>query len=210
MNQPRRTLLGLAMVLGIPCLPLSRWEDEFASVGHLVGYELLWWALVAAVAVYVVRVEHRPLSSIGARPPGVRGVALGIAAGAVIVAVLAAIYELVFPALGLNEDSQIAQLFAAPAWWRAVSVVRAAVGEEVLFRGYAFERSYELSRSRAVAAAIPCAVFTLAHVGPWSWAHLIPAGAGGILLTVLYLWRRNLWINIVAHCVVDGLAVLAG
>lgn len=209
MTRSHRSLLGIALALGVPCLPLARWENEFASVGHLVGYELIWWTLVAAVLVYVVRVEHRPLSSIGARSPGPRGVALGIAAGAVIVAAIAAVYYIVFPALGLNEDSQIAQLVTTPVWWRAISVVRAAVAEEILFRGYALERGDELSGSRIAAGAISCAVFTLAHVGPWSWVHVIPAATGGVLLTALYLWRRNVWVNIIAHLVVDGVAVLA-
>jgi membrane protease YdiL (CAAX protease family) len=46
-------------------------------------------------------------------------------------------------------------------------------------------------------------------VGPWGWAHLLVAGFGGLMLSVLYAWRRNLWVNILAHCFIDGLAVLA-
>lgn len=99
---------------------------------------------------------------------------------------------------------------AQAIWWRLVSVVRAAVGEEVLFRGYGMERLQELSGSRVFALVFSCLVFTLEHVGPWGWNHLLVAGFGGIMLTLLYLWRRNLWVNIIAHFVVDGAAVLLG
>ncbi len=191
-------------------LPISRWEHEFAGVGHLVVYEIIWWTLVAAVLLYVTRVERRPLSSIGFRPFGFREIGIAVAAGVLTVAGLAAIYLVIFPAFHVNEAAQINTLLATPLWWRLISVVRAGVGEEVLYRGYAMERLQELTGSRAMAALVSCAIFALAHVGPWGWAHLFIAGFGGAVFTVLYLWRRNLWINIVAHTLVDGVAVLLG
>jgi membrane protease YdiL (CAAX protease family) len=29
------------------------------------------------------------------------------------------------------------------------------------------------------------------------------------MLTLLYAWRRNLWVNMIAHFVIDGVAVLS-
>jgi uncharacterized protein len=202
------TLIGLLLTPGIPVLPISAWENEFANVRHLVGYEIIWWALIASVLLYVRLVERRPLTSIGFRRPGIRGVLIAIPFGVVMLAGLAAIYYILFPAFHLNEGQQINQLIATPFWWRFISVIRAAVGEEVLFRGYAIERLQELTGSRTVAAVLSCAVFSLAHVGPWGWSHLFIAGFGGVMLTALYLWRRNLWVNIIAHFVVDGVVVL--
>jgi uncharacterized protein len=46
-------------------------------------------------------------------------------------------------------------------------------------------------------------------VGPWGWGHLLIAGFGGLTLTLLYVWRRNLWANIIAHFIADA-ALLAG
>ena len=204
------TIIGIVITLGVPALPLSRWENEFAGVGHLVGYEIIWWALVAFVLLYVRLVERRPLSSIGFRPPGISGLLLGILAGVITLAGLAAIYFVLFPALHVNENQQMNQLIATPFWWRFISVIRAAVGEEVLFRGYAIERTQELTGSLTAASILSCAVFALEHVGQWGWGHLLIAGFGGAMLTLLYLWRRNLWVNIIAHFIVDGAAVLLG
>ena len=40
-------------------------------------------------------------------------------------------------------------------------------------------------------------------------AQLFFAGFAAIILTVLYLWRRNVWANMITHAVADGVGVLA-
>jgi membrane protease YdiL (CAAX protease family) len=198
-----RAWLGLALALGCGSLPFASWLDEFADTAHLVAHEAAWWALVAAMLAYVRRVERRPLASIGLRRPGLAELAIGVAAGLALVVVLGAIYLAV-----AGDEAQLEGLLATPAWWRAISVVRAAISEEILFRGYAVERTLERTRSRAAAVALPCMVFALAHVEPWGWSHVIVAGTGGLLFALLYLWRRNLWVSIVAHLIVDGIAMI--
>lgn len=210
----RRTLavIGVLLTLGFPALPVSEWENEFANVGHLVGYEIIWWAVVAFVLLYVLLAEGRPLRSIGIRAPGVRDILLGISAGVVILAGLAAIYYVLFPLLHVSESrehQQMNQLITTPLWWRFISVVRAAVAEEVLFRGYALERLEELTGSVKIAATVSCAIFALEHVGQYGWTHLLLAGFAGAVLTGLYVWRRNLSGTMIAHFIVDGVALLS-
>ncbi|HWX67876.1 MAG TPA: CPBP family intramembrane glutamic endopeptidase [Rhodanobacter sp.] len=207
------TLVGLALALGVACLPIGDWDHEFAGIGHLVGNEAIWWIYVAAVLWYVRKREYRPLSSIGFRTPGMKNIALGVGAGLLITAVLGAMYIVVLPALHLNDSvastTNASALMATPLWWRFISTIRAAVTEEVLFRGYALERIEELSGSRIVAVAVSCAVFTLAHVSSWGWSHELIVAVGGLAFSLLYLWRRNLWVNIIAHFIVDAMSVLA-
>jgi len=202
-------LVGVAFAFGFPVIPIGRFFDEFASTRNLVAYELIWWAAVAAVLVYVRFVEREPLRSIGFHRPGWKDSVLGIACGVVILAGLAAIFYVVFPALHISENTAIKQVMATPLWWRWISVIRAAVGEEVLFRGYAIERLQKLTGSVRIAGFVSWAIFTLAHLGFWGWGHLLVAGFAGGLLTLLYLWRRNLWANMLAHFIVDGAAFLA-
>ncbi len=202
-------LIGLIITLGFPSLPISKWENEFASVWNLIGYEIIWWTVVTLVVLYVRLIERRPFSSMGFRILSAKDIFIGIVSGVVTIIGLGVIYYIVFPALNLNEDNQVNQLIATPFLWRFCSVIRAAIGEEVLFRGYAVERLQELTGSRAMAGVLSCAIFVVEHVGPWGWSHLLMAGFGGIILTILYLWRRNLWVNIIAHFIVDGVAVLA-
>jgi len=203
------SILGLVLTLGVGSLPFPAWDNELKDVAHMLGNEAIYWMLVAATLAYVVFVEKRALSSIGFRMPAVRDLFLGLVFAVVVIAGLAALYLIVLPALHLGEEQAVRALAAAPAWWLVISVVRAGVSEEVLFRGYPIERLQSLTGSRSVAALLPLALFALAHVGSWGWVHLIVAGFGGAMLTGLYFWKRNLWVNIMVHVLVDGMALLS-
>lgn len=211
-RSPPIVLPGLILAMGFAWLPLGRWIDEFADTTHLVLYEIAWWSAVAAVLFYVTKLERRPLASIGLRRLNARAIGLGVAAGVAVTIFLGMLYLVVLPALHLDDkvaSTDNARLLSAtPLWWRLISSVRAGVSEEIMFRGYAMERIEEWTGSRTVAVLVSCAVFTLAHVSAWGWSHEIVVAAGGLAFSALYLWRRNLWMNIVAHCVVDTLSVL--
>jgi len=47
------------------------------------------------------------------------------------------------------------------------------------------------------------ALFTFAHLNFWGWSHLIVAAYGGLVLTALYLMRRDLASNMLAHWLTD-------
>ena len=63
-------------------------------------------------------------------------------------------------------------------------------------------------QSKWAAAAITVALFTLAHIPAVGLAHLLPVFIVSVLITLLYLWRRDLMVNIVAHTTIDGVALL--
>ncbi len=87
-------------------------------------------------------------------------------------------------------------------------MTRAVVAEEILFRGYPVTRLLQWPAGKVVAAILPWAAFTYAHLSSWGAAQLIVAGYGGALLTVLFLWRHNLWANMIAHWLGDGAGFL--
>jgi membrane protease YdiL (CAAX protease family) len=103
---------------------------------------------------------------------------------------------------------EMGRLLNTPFWYRFFLVTTAAVVEETLFRGYPIERIGEWSGSRILAGVITWIAFTYAHLRGWGWAHLIVAGFAGLLLTILFLWRRNLWANMLAHWLTDGAGFL--
>jgi membrane protease YdiL (CAAX protease family) len=201
-------LAGLLLALGFFSLPVGTWIDQFANLAHMVAYELIIWSWVGLVLLYVGGVERRPLSSIGFRTPGVWDGVLGVLTGLLILVALGLIYYVLFPLLHWSEQQQISQVAVMPRWLSVLIVVRAAVSEEILFRGYAIERIQQLTGSRSIAGIVSCLVFTLDHIGFWGWHHVFIAGLAGALLTLLYLWRRNLWINMLAHFMVDAAAFL--
>ncbi|PFH10237.1 CAAX prenyl protease-like protein [Collimonas sp. PA-H2] len=203
------SMAGVLLVLIAASLPYAKWVDEFQSVTHLIFHELIWWGIVFLVLAYVHFVEKRPLASIGLRAPKWTDLPTAVVFGIVTLAGLIAIINIGLPALGLQLNGEnVSQISNTPFWWRVISVVRAAASEEMLFRGYAIERIQELTKSKMAAAIITCIVFTLAHVGPWGWSHILVAGFGGIAFTLLYLWKRNLCLNVIAHFMVDAAAFL--
>jgi membrane protease YdiL (CAAX protease family) len=202
------TISGIIFTLGFAALPLTRWLNEFSDVPHLVLYECVWWAATSAVLVYVKQIEKKPLSSIGFLPISYRHLFISVIAAAIAIAGLVLIYLFLLPALGMSQQAAITQLLKTPLWWRIISTGRAAVSEEVLFRGYAIERLNEITGSARIAASVSWVIFTLEHVPAWGWAHIFIAGFGGLVLTMLYLFKRNLWVNILAHFLIDLTAVL--
>jgi membrane protease YdiL (CAAX protease family) len=202
-------LAGLAFALLAGSLPYPVWIDERGGTLHLLAVEAVYGGLVSVMLAHVRFVERRPWSSIGLRRLRPRDAAVAVAFALLTTAGLAAIYLLVFPALGTGNREAVERLRAMPAWWLALSVLRAGVSEEILFRGYPIERLQELTGRRWLAAGLPLIPFVLAHVGPWGWSHVLVAGFGGAMLTWLYLLRRNLLASILAHCMVDAVGVFA-
>lgn len=192
-------------------LPLSGWLVHGSGVPAELGRELVYWALSLVLIAYVLFVEGRPISSIGLDPPKWKTIVFGALGALVMVGGMAFIYLVIFPALGVSpiEPGTVA-MNALPLWLRLLIVVRAAVFEEMFFRGFMIERLTEIFGSRWGAAAVSFAVFTLLHLSYWGWAHLMIAGFGGIVLTALYLWRRDLTANMIAHLLTDAIGFLLG
>jgi membrane protease YdiL (CAAX protease family) len=214
-SAPTKTLItcgGLMLSLGAASLPIGSWDHVFDGTAHLIGNELIWWALVGVLLLYVTRVERRPLSSIGLKVPGLKNLALGVALGLLTIALLGALYLWVLPALQLEDQAaasaNAASLMATPFWWRLLSTLRAAVAEEILFRGYPIQRLLELSGSKIAATLVPCAVFTAAHLSSWGSSHTPIVALAAVTFSLAYLWRRNLWITIIAHFMVDAISIL--
>jgi membrane protease YdiL (CAAX protease family) len=83
-----------------------------------------------------------------------------------------------------------------------LTVARAGLAEEVFYRGYAIERLEALLPNRWLAALIPLLCFTAFHYRQ-GLAGVFVALVLGAILTALYLWKRNLIANIIAHFLVD-------
>jgi membrane protease YdiL (CAAX protease family) len=207
----RRTVAlgGLFLAVIVPVVGPTRHLPAVPGVNPLYVHEGFWWALLAVVVLYVLIVERRSLASIGLHRPSWKTVVFGILAGIVGVGGIILIEAAVLPLLHLRLNvRELGTLLHTPLWYRILLVTRAAMMEETLFRGYGIERLTELSGSRWLAGAVTWGLFTLAHVSGWGWAQLIVAGYGGLILTALYLWRRDLVCNMIGHWLTDGAGFL--
>jgi membrane protease YdiL (CAAX protease family) len=203
--------IGLLLSFAIWVFPLGQWGREYSGLGKLLGSEILWWIAVILMLLFVGFIERRRFSSIGFRRPNWRDLLAAIGAAVLAIVGIGLIYAVLFPALHLQLNQGAMQgLLQAPLWYRLALVTRAAIAEELLFRGYPISRLEELSGSRVLAAVVSWAGFTYAHLSYWGAAQLIVAGWGGLILTLLFLWRRNLWTNILAHWLTDAAGFLLG
>ena len=205
----RITLIGLAIALVVPSLGPTRYLPNVAGFDPIYVREWFWWALLAVMVLYVLVVERRSLASIGFRTPNWKTFVFGLLAGVVAMAGIVFIFVVLFPLLHLHANAhEVEKILKTPFWYRFFLVTRAAMMEETLFRGYGIERMSEVTGSRAFAGAITWVLFTLAHLSTWGWTQLIIAGYGGLVLTALYLWRRDLVSNMIAHWITDGAGFL--
>lgn len=196
-------VLWLAMQVPLP----AALESGGSAWSHLPS-EGAFWLMAVVIVVWVVRVERRPPASIGLSRPTWRSVGWGAAAAVAIVAGLAVVYAVVLPALQADGQAPMGDLAQAPTWLSLLIVVRAAVFEELCYRGFAIERLGELLGSRRVAAGLSLAVFSLVHLYGWNWQHLVVVVYAGSVLTALYLWRRDLVACMIAHLLTDLTGVL--
>jgi membrane protease YdiL (CAAX protease family) len=211
------TAVGLVCALSLPLLvfPVRFLQSRFHAHGFWLQ-EAAIWALTAAVVFILVFWEKLPLSSIGLRRPTWMTLLWGIA-GAIAVRIVASIV-LVFYArlLGASTLHNFAhdlglamKLGAMPFGFIILLSVRAAVTEEILYRGYVIERLGAVTGSRILAAGVSLVAFTLAHLGAWDLTYLIVVAPIGLVLTAQYLWRRDLAANICTHFLTDAFSLVA-
>ena len=147
------------------------------------------------------------MASIGWKGISAKTVLGGVGLG-LLLFVLFGVLNVAIQAMGLELNQETAATIASQPWSVLLMLVlRAAVVEEVLYRGYAFERTLELTGSRFLAILLPLIVFTLVHLA-WGVGHLLFVFLVGGLFASIYAAKRSLALLFVAHFTVDILAVL--
>jgi CAAX protease family protein len=197
-----------ALIVAVAGPPLfvvvpNRLFGESPAIGIQLVLQVLYCGLGGFIVWFVLRVEHLPLQSIGVTRPSLSTVAWAVGVAVVALYVLPMVTGPLVNALG---DEGLAagmrQLVEIPVWFRVLLAVTGAAVEETLYRGYAVERLAAITGRASLGGAVACVAFALAHI-PW-WGIGFALGADlpfGILMTVFYLWKRNLPANILAHAI---------
>ena len=199
----RWTYLGLALaIFGIPVVTtLHRLlvADPLAT-GGIVAREVAILALTGFVLWLVTARERLPLTSIGLHTDRIgrsliRGVLLAVVCLAVAIGCV-----LLYRSLGIAYGEGPGISRAIPV--TVLTVMRAGIAEEVLYRGFAIERLQALTGNRWVAAGVPLILFAAFHYRQ-GLAGIGIAFLLGAILTVFYLWKRDLLANIFGHFLTD-------
>ena len=198
------TLTGVGLAIGAsPVLAALSPAVTGGSVnlGLHVLLHLAFCGVAGLVIFIILRQERLSLSSVGLRRPD--GSTL-LAAALFCVSVLLLQALAIDPLVALwgreGVDEGMRQLAALPVWLRLFVGATSGAVEEFLYRGYAIERLGALTGSRGAGAGLAALGFALAHVPAWGMGFALIADLPfGILMTVFYLWRRDLWANMLAH-----------
>lgn len=170
----------------------------------LIGFAILWLFALAILA-YVVIVERRPLASIGWQSLPWKSVLLAVGIGIALSLLVPALTLLVGMMIPSQESGSISQVATSFPWWAILlSVLTAGVTEEILFRAYPLSRLLEASWGKWLAGALSLAFFVCMHSAGWNLTHIVGVVLPlGLILTLLFLWKRNVWFVILVHTLID-------
>jgi membrane protease YdiL (CAAX protease family) len=205
------TLATLLLAMAGPPLLMVLSRRAFGESPTLIiqfFLHVVFCAIAVAVVLVVVRVERQPLSSIGLRRPAWSSLGFGLLLALGMLVVLPWLTRpLIGPQPGERVASEIRVLSLLPIWFRVFVGASAGVVEETLYRGYAVERLATLTGRRWLGALLALTGFTLAHVPAWGLRYALAADLPfAIVMTIFYLWRRDLAANALAHS--TGLVVM--
>lgn len=200
MKNYMKTSIGLLGFLAFPFLL------QFLRL-DLKLFEGSMWLLLSLIILWIYFVEKRTITSIGWKKLTAKTVLLGIGLGFVVF-ILFGVLTAAIRVMGLELNQETAALIASqPFPFLLLIALRAAVVEEVLYRGFAFERIYDLTKSKWLAGLIPVLIFTLVHYS-WGIGHLVFVFFAGSIFMLVYISKRNLGLIIIAHFITDVIALL--
>lgn len=169
------------------------------SFAGVIWKEVFIWLCVTGLFVVIRRGEGLLLSSINLRFDRIFSSLLW----GFLLFVMCAVVGALVATLTHFRGGELGQaLVRFPLWLSFLVVLRAGIVEELFYRGYAIERLQRLGLNRWWAGFLPLLVFGVAHVTN-GWANVLLALALGLVLMLVYLWRRDLLANMIGHFLVD-------
>ena len=124
-------------------------------------------------------------------------------------AILSALTLFAFARFGIGQDkATLMALASRPAPIILLIAAVAGIAEEIIFRSVLITELEAATGMRWLAAIVSLAIFALAHVGGWGPSQIIFAAVPGLVLTLFFLWKRDLWICVIAHFLTDAAGLL--
>jgi membrane protease YdiL (CAAX protease family) len=192
-----------------------------STLGALAGLFVagpLVMLLSIGYVIWRTRSSGAGVAAVGlARPESIPRTLLTGLGGWFVVALFVGSANLGLRALGAAPDLEAMRFvegnLSAYLLMLGMAWTSAAFGEEIAFRGYLFHR-LETGfgggrRATAIALLLQALIFSLGHIYQ-GWAGMLVTGLVGLCLGGLLLRvKRNLWVPIVTHGVIDTLGLTA-
>ena len=208
-----RTPLGLLLVAALALAGMSGLVQVLPHLTHApVSAILLREAvlIVASIALLaaLTRAGTVPPATMGLRRPAMSTLGWGVAAAFASLLISVAML-VVMSTLGIQQNSKVlAAVGHLPALLLVLIALTAAISEEIVFRAVALTHIAAASGRVWIGAAVSLAAFALAHQSGWGWSQVLFAAAPGLVLTLFFVWKRDLGICVIAHFLTDLVGLL--
>jgi len=190
-----------SVVLVMPSLTIASTEMVLLREAMLIGGSI-------ALMMWLVRAGPVPAAVMGWKRPTLGTAGWGMLC---LLATFAVSGAMIFSmkALGLHQNAAVLGVIAnRPIWMIALICLTAAISEEIIYRGILLNYVASASGRVWVGAVVSLAAFALAHLSGWGWGHVMFAAVPGLVLTLFFLWKRDLGVCMIAHFLVDFLGLL--
>lgn len=162
------------------------------------------WIYAGTALLLALRWQGIAPAVLGLRKPSLKSLAFGLL-GTALAFALAIAARLALSGVSQPEDdpAAVAAMVHGSLGYAAIMALGAGFVEEVLFRSILIAELTRLTRRPALSAILSGLAFVLAHGLKFNWVQLTMAAMATIALTVVYLWRRDLASNVIAHALID-------
>lgn len=178
---------------------------DIVAVLVVVAASLAGAVMGAVVVLLWAQLSRTPMRELGFKAPAnwfrvltwaaTIGVALKLALKALVMPLLGA------PAVNASYQYLTGNTAALPGM--VAGLLLAGIAEELLYRGYVFERFRALLRSGQGALyasiVVSTAVFSIAHYSDQGLPGMAQAAITGLAFATMFAWQRHIWFPIVAH-----------
>ncbi len=171
--------------------------------------EVVLLLLTGGVLLYVLSVEQVDAAILGLRRPRLSSLAWGVA-GAVLLLAVGVALTVALGAFHIRQDTRtLANLVSKPLPMILFIALTAAISEEILFRAVLIDHLGALTHSQWIGAIGSIMAFSVAHLSSWNATQLLFVIPSGTILTILFLWKRDLTACVIAHFLVDSIGLIA-
>lgn len=203
----------IGMLFSLILMIIVTWAPK--AITHQMGWQVnavtlfyisrgLLWLWLILVWGYAVLIEHTPLlPQVQKRYSPVKFILsvflilLAVLVGSMFVTVASHYFH------WSTASHSMELLFSLGVIGKLITVVTAAVTEELIFRGYLLSRLEKTLRNNWMAWIISAVIFALAHLGYGTIINLLIPLVIGLIFGFYQQRYRNIWVLIVCHLLID-------
>ncbi|MCH1627817.1 CPBP family intramembrane glutamic endopeptidase [Ferdinandcohnia quinoae] len=116
--------------------------------------------------------------------------------------------SVIFP-IYLEDISHLYNSIAPVTWWHYIALFLIIIpGEELFWRGFIQKRLSQNLSSSGLSILSSAILYTSANLYAGNLLFLLATLVGGILWGALYVWKRNIVVNIISHLIFDLLLIV--